>query len=573
MKFVQTKLYNCSNTLLNKSPHSPSVAILYLLLTTLLSVSCKEQPPLILNNGEVLNELHQNNIGRIAFMKDWVPFDEFTNADFKKELELTTSSDFGFRMFLEKTLTAYLSDLEPNLTVEELCEKGNFQLKFYVDDNPVYTYNLQPGAGSCDYKNSATVYGVPLANKEEPDHWGRFLWTRFMRAEGGQKALSNGPHDFKLEIRPYFENEELKVGNIIAQGETKLSMVEKELDEGQIAIQEIQPTNKWTISSESYDTTLIRQLNKKIALDYFKDVTSITVAKNGKLLIEEYFNNANRNTLHDTRSVGKTLTSTVLGIAIKEGHIKNEDLTLKEFYDLPSFENYTKNKGNVSLKSLLTMSSGFDGSDMDYNSPGNEENMYPTTDWVKFGLDLPMDNEKQIGENWDYFTAGVVVLGDILNKTIPGGLENYADDKLFKPLGINDYTWQYTPSKVPNTAGGFQMSSLDNAKYGQLYLDNGEYQGTKILDSDWVQKTLSHQVEIPNTINEHYGYLVWNKTYSVKGNDYEAYYASGNGGNKIMIFQDLGVVIVITAKAYGRAYMHVQADEIVQDYLLPSLIK
>lgn len=538
-----------------------------------LSASCKEQPPLVLDKGEILNEVHQNSLGRIAFMKDWIPFDDFTEDDFEKELELNTSSDFGFRMFLERTLTSYLSELEPNLTVEELCEYGNFQLTFYVDNDLVYKYNLQPGAGSCDYKNSATVYGVPLVNKEEPDHWGRYLWMRFMRAEGGQKVLANGLHSFKLEIRPYIENEKLKVGDIIAQGEIKLSILEKELDESQISIQPIQPTSKWDISSESYDTILIRQLNKKIAQEYFKDITSIVVAKHGKLLLEEYFNGANRNTLHDTRSVGKTLTSTVMGIAIKEGHVKNEDLTLKEFYNLQSYKNYSAKKESVSLKSLLTMSSGFDGSDMDYNSPGNEEKMYPTSDWVKFGLDLPMDTNKTVGEDWDYFTAGVVILGDILNKSLPNGLEMYAEAKLFEPLGIMDYKWQFTPTDVPNTAGGFQMNSLDNATFGQLYLGEGEYRGTRILPLDWVEKTLSRQIQIPNTDNEYYGYLVWNKTYSVKGNDLEAYYASGNGGNKIMIFDHLGIVIVITAKAYGQPYMHVQADEIVKDYLLPAIIE
>jgi len=572
MKTNLTFFFHLTKFLWKKSCYTLNSMFL-LILAIILSTSCKEQPPLVLDKGKILNEVHQKSIGRIAFMKDWIPFDDFTEDDFKKELELTTSSNLGFRMFLEKTLTSYLSDLEPHLSVEELCEKGNFQLTFLVDGNEIYKKNLQTGAGSCDYKNSATVYGVPLVHKDEPDHWGRFLWMRFMKAEGGQKALSGGSHTLKLEIRPYIENEQLKVGNIIAQGEVQLSYSEKELTEDQIRVQSIAPTDKWEISQQRYDSMLIRKLNQKIARDHFKDVTSIVVVKNGKLMIEEYFNGANRSTLHDTRSVGKTLASTVMGIAIDQGHITSEAQTLKEFYALPSFENYTTHKGNVSLKSLLTMSSGFEASDMNPDSPGNEENMYPTSDWVKFGLDLPMDTDKKIGKNWDYFTAGVVILGDILNKTVPNGLEQYADEKLFKPLGITNYTWQYTPSKVPNTAGGFQMNSLDNAKYGQLYLDNGEYQGTKILDSDWVQKTLSHQIEIPNRDNEHYGYLVWNKTYSVNGKDYEAYYASGNGGNKIMLFQELGVVVVITAKAYGQAYMHVQADEIIQDYVLPALIK
>ena len=113
------------------------------------------------------------------------------------------------------------------------------------------------------------------------------------------------------------------------------------------------------------------------------------------------------------------------------------------------------------------MSSGFDGNDEDDSSIGNEENMYPTEDWVKFTLDLPYQDS--LKNKWHYFTAGVVLLGDILNKSVPNGLEKYAENKLFKPLEIKNYKWQYTPQNVPNTAGGIQMNALDFAKYGRSY--------------------------------------------------------------------------------------------------------
>ncbi len=544
-----------------------------LIMTLLFIISCKEETPLALNEGELLNEVHKNNIGKIAFMRDWVSLDEFSEKHFIKDLSLSSTSDFGFRLFLGKTLTYYLSQLEPDLSVRELCEKGNFQLTFFVDNKEVYKYNLQTGAGSCDYKNSTTVYGIPFVNKNNPDHWGRFLWVKFMKKGGGQEALSGKAHMFRIEVRPYIEHKQFKVGDIIAQGEVKLSMVEKVVEETQIAIQPIQPTNKWEISDVNFDKTIIRKLNEKIAQHYFKDITSIVVIKDGKLLIEEYFNGANRNTLHDTRSVGKTLASTIMGIAIKEGHIKDESQTLKDFYDLNANKNYTTEKEKISLKSLLTMSSGLNGSDMNPDSPGNEENMYPTSDWVKFGLDLPMDENKIMEKDWDYLTAGAIMLGDILNKTVPDGLEKYAEEKLFKPLGISNYKWQFTPTNVPNTAGGFQMNSLDNARYGQLYLTNGIYKEKQILPEKWVQSSLSKHIAIPKRENEFYGYLLWNKKYSVNNKEIEAYYASGNGGNKILIFTDLDAVVVITATAYGQPYMHQQVDEIIQRHILPMLMK
>ncbi|MDP5169849.1 MAG: beta-lactamase family protein, partial [Bacteroidia bacterium] len=531
--------------------------------------ACQNEEPLVLDEGQIINELHAKSIGNLVFMGDFIPYEDFSEKDFVKELTITVGGNFHVRMFLEKTLTYYLHELEPELPVRELCDKGNFQLTFLVDNQEIYKYNLQTGAGSCEYKNSATVYGIPLSDSAESDHWGRFLWTRFLKQEGGEEALSNGSHLLTIEVRPYIQSTQLKVGAIIAQGKVDLSIVEEDVSSELTAIQQIEPTDKWTLSDAAYDTVLIQALNKKIAQNYFKSITSIVVLKDGKLLIEEYFNGADRASLHDTRSVGKTLASTLMGMAIGDQYILDERRTLSDFYKVDAYDHYSVEKGNVSLKSLLTMSSGIKGSDIDPDSPGNEENMYPTKDWVKFALDLPMDPEKQSGQDWEYFSAGAVLLGDILNKTVPSGLETYAEEKLFQPLGITDYTWQFTPTHVPNTAGGFQMNSLDNARYIQLYMNDGVYQGKQIVPKSWVDASMTKHVSIPDRENEFYGYLLWNKSFMVEDKPIEAFYASGNGGNKLMICKDLGIVIVLTSTAYGQPYMHIQAEEIIQDYVLP----
>ncbi|MFK8011829.1 MAG: serine hydrolase domain-containing protein [Marinicellaceae bacterium] len=547
--------------------------IILLALTLSLSACHNEvETPLTLNQGAYLNDLHKNNVGKIAFMNDWIAIDAFDQKHFVEQLKFNNTTDLNFRMFLDKTLTYYLSQLEPELPVRELCDKGNFQLTFIVDDFQVYQYNLQTGAGSCDYKNDTTVYGIPLVHKNNPDHWGRFLWMKFIKKGGGEQALSGDSHQLKIEIRPYIQHKDLKVGEIIAQGEVNLITTENAVDSSQLAIQSIATTNNWDISNFQYDQSLIKELNKKIAQKYFKDITSIAVIKEGELLLEQYFNGADRNSLHDMRSVGKTLASTVMGVAIKDGFIKNDNQTLSDFYDLKDYQNHALTKEKVTLKSLLTMSSGVDGSDMDSNSAGNEDNMYPTKDWVKFALDLPMNNNKEIGKNWDYFTAGAVVLGDILNQVVPDGLYKYSHEKLFKPLGIKEYKWQFTPTNVPNTAGGFQMSTLDNARWGQLYLDNGRYKDEQILPEEWVHDSLKKHVSIPDRDNEYYGYLLWNKTYTINNQNIESFYASGNGGNRIMIFNDLGVIIVITATAYNQPYAHFQSDEIIEKHLLPAIL-
>ena len=139
------------------------------------------------------------------------------------------------------------------------------------------------------------------------------------------------------------------------------------------------------------------------------------------------------------------------GIAIKEGHLKNTQQQLFDFYDVSTFENFEATKEAICIEDLLTMTSGLEAFDFDPDSPGQEENMYPTKDWVKFGLDLPMDKNLEPGNDWRYFSAGTVLLGDIIHNNVPGGLEQYTDEKLFSPLGIKKYKWQYTPTGVANT--------------------------------------------------------------------------------------------------------------------------
>jgi len=299
------------------------------------------------------------------------------------------------------------------------------------------------------------------------------------------------------------------------------------------------------------------------------------VIKNGKLLLEEYFNGSGRDSLHNPRSVGKTFASAMMGVAINDGYIKSEDETLSHFYDLKTFNNYSPKKEGITLKSLLTMSSVFDGDDNDSNSPGYEENMYPTDNWVKFTLDLKVDSTKTAGKQWNYFTAGAMLLGDVINKSVPGGLEKYANTKLFKPLGITIYQWQYTPQGVANTAGGLQMRSLDYAKFGQLYKNGGSWAGKQLIPQGWVKKSFTKQMALPaNVVGEgFYGYLFWNKTYVVNNKPYETYYCSGNGGNKIFVFTDQPLVVIVTAEAYNASYAHPQVDKIMHDYILPAVLQ
>ena len=523
----------------------------------------------IVEPEKIDNAIQKNHLNTVVFLDKVISLDNLKENDILKNVVLQEDKDFGIRVFMDNSLVNYLHELEPVLTADELIKKGNYQFSFYVDGKLIYLENLNTGAGTPEQKKLKTTFRIPLFSSSNEDSWGRYLWMRFYLAHNGIDALTAGNHNLTIEIRPYIKTTALKTGRLIAKGEIMVVIPKKQITEQQIAFQPIAPNSGWEISIEKINAEKIRALHQKIAENRFRDITSIVVIKNKKLLIEEYFSNSGRDSLQDTRSVGKSFASAMAGIAMKEGYIKNENQTLGEFYHLKEYKHYVPKKDSVTLKSLLTMSSGFEGNDDEEDSPGNEENMYPTDNWVKFALEVPM-TENPIGKKWSYFTAGVVVVGDVLDKNISGGLEKYADKKLFNPLGIKNYKWQYTPQHKISLAGGLRMSALDFAKFGQLYKNEGTWNGKKLIDKAWIKKSFSNYFP-DNKDFEGYGYLFWRKIYKVGNRNFEAYQCSGNGGNKIIMFTEIPVVIVITAKAYNKSYAQSQAEKIVQEYLLPAI--
>lgn len=538
------------------------------LLIICLFISCKEKAK---ENNE-----KKSGIEQIRFSKVDLDQNQVSDANYVNNFNLHKDKFLSIHFDLEQTLIKSLEELAPTLSEDELLNKGNFQFSFLVNNKIIYVENLNTGAGTHLQKTEELNKVVRLVTPEQIGFWGWFMWQRFMRLHKGKEQFTEGKHTLSIEVRCYINDNTIKVGNLLAKGDISVEVPKISIDESLTKIQKIQANSDWEISDDYFDRDNIKALNRKIAELSFEDINinGLVVVKNNKLLIEEYFNGSSRESLHDVRSVGKSFASSMLGIAIEDGHISSENALLKDFYNLKMFENYNQKKDSVTLKSLLTMTSGFVGNDWVSSNPGNEENMYPTNDWVKFGLDLPMHKEKKIGKDYSYFTAGAIILGDIIHKSVPNGLASYADKNLFAPLNIKDYEWQYTPQNVASTAGGIQLRAIDLAKYGQLYKNNGKWNDKQIIGEDWVQKSLSKKVsqEYSGIKNGYYGYLFWNKVYAINGKDYEVSFCTGNGGNKIFIFKDIPFVVVITASAYGMPNAHTTVDKLMIDYILPAIL-
>lgn len=512
-------------------------------------------------------------VGQIGFTDRAAATDRRETNRYLSQYTLTNTSSLFITANMGRSLFDDLHRVAPKRPDDSLLKHNyaGYQFTLFIDHQPAYKSDIWTPAG--DVKNPSTILHQPLIDyQHEGGSWGQWFWLRFAN-NGGEKKIADGTHQLRLEIRSWVKvGKDTLHGALLASGELKLNVNRTvNVDISHVRINPPEPYDGFGLSKDGYDTVKIKLMKGMIEQGAFKHISSVVVIKDGNILIEEYFNGESRDTKHNPRSVGKSFVSTMTGMALRDGYLQSVDQPLSDFYRLKSYANYLPEKDSVRLKDLLSMCSAFDGDDNDGNSPGNEENMYDQPDWVKWTLNLPLSTTRP-RDRWHYFTAGAMLMGDILNNHVRGGLEAYADLKLFAPLGIRDYQWAYTPQHVPNTAGGIQLKALDFAKYGQLYKNGGIWQGQQILPSEWIRSTFTKYHPLPYGPDQYYGYFFWNKKYDVGGKACETWYCTGNGGNKIFVFTDQPLVIVVTATAYGMPYAHPQVDKMMTDYILPAVL-
>jgi CubicO group peptidase (beta-lactamase class C family) len=158
-------------------------------------------------------------------------------------------------------------------------------------------------------------------------------------------------------------------------------------------------------------------------------------------------------------------------------------------------------------------------------------------------------------------------LGYIISQRSGMALDAYANAWLFGPLGIQESDWRRSPDGAATGGGGLRLRPRDAAKLGQLYLDGGTWNGTRVVPADWVQRS---QLRINRLGADFYGYLWWKREFSRAGGNVECFFTSGNGGNYIFVVPSLGLVVVFTGSNYNSRLMD-QPFGILADRVLPAV--
>ncbi len=298
------------------------------------------------------------------------------------------------------------------------------------------------------------------------------------------------------------------------------------------------------------------------------NVHSVLIAKDNKLVYENYYGGFNANIPHDLRSASKSISSAMVGIAINDGIVENVD---KKLYDLlPKEYQYTidSSKAKIRLKDLLTMSSGLDVNEL--ASEGYYQNQANPNSWLKSVLEAPI--VKEPGTFADYGSANPFLLGICLNECIDIPLKNYIHEKLFKPLGITNYVIQTDDTElIPYFGGGMFLTPRDMLKFGQLYLNDGKWNGEEIIAEEWIEESFKKHVRLQDVMEKNeYGYQWWHEKYSVNGKEISSIEARGAGGQYIFIIPQLESVIVITSGNFRNGKGN-QPRKILREYILPAL--
>lgn len=315
------------------------------------------------------------------------------------------------------------------------------------------------------------------------------------------------------------------------------------------------------------------ELENRISKDSLPNTHAVLISKNGKMIYEKYFDGYTANIPHDMRSASKSISSAVVGIAADKALFTSVNQSIFDF--LPSKYQVLKDslKSKITIQSLLTMSSGLDaidyGSNANPKSPATEENFQRTKDWITAIFSATMINKPNTKAN--YGSANPYLLGIAMDSVVSEPLALFMDNHLFQKLEISNYIIQTDLNGSPYFGGGMYLTPKDMLKFGELYLNEGQWNSKRILSKSWVKDSFTNYRVLENTKDKNgYGYLWWHHTYEVNGKSIASFEARGAGGQYIFVIPSLKTVVVITSGNFRNGKTQ-QPEMILKNYILPYL--
>jgi CubicO group peptidase (beta-lactamase class C family) len=315
--------------------------------------------------------------------------------------------------------------------------------------------------------------------------------------------------------------------------------------------------NGWNVASlrdVNIDQAKIEEVTREILdVGSYENVLSMLIVKDGKLVHEAYSPYCQRNTLHWMASITKTITSTLIGIAIDKGYIESVDTKLYELLPLFTEEFKDPQKRKIAVKHMISMTSGLEWNEqVSYNDPRNSEwQMVESEDWMSYVVAHSIKDEP--GKRFYYNTGGMHLLSAVIKSATGLYAHQFAEKYLLHPMGIYGYQWNKDPMGYPctgGTDGGLGLRTRDIAKFGWLFLKDGKWKGKQIVSKKWVK-------DAPKThLTQHgrgrnYAFNWFSGSRSVKGKRFEYIASFGYGGQTLYIVPEYDLIVVFTCELAG----------------------
>lgn len=336
----------------------------------------------------------------------------------------------------------------------------------------------------------------------------------------------------------------------------------------------VQREDGWPVAAAGtagFSEAALAALTQAIRDGVYLNTHAVLVEKAGHLVYEAYFEGKDERwgvplgnvvfdhqTLHDLRSVSKSVTSALLGIALG-GDYETALATPLPAYFPDLKHRFGPDLGQVTLQHALTMTAGLEWNEMTvpYTDRSNDEiQLYYTYDPIGMVLSRPLRDPP--GSTW-YYNGGLTqVLAGLIERKTGMPLDRFAEEALFAPLGITDYEWLgsslWPSGSSPSAASGLRLTARDLAKIGSLFLHQGRWQGQQVIPAEWIARSTERYVQdIPWGPPGVYGYgFMWYPGHTKGIPGFRIIRAAGNGDQKIFILPEQEIVVTIFAGLYNQ---------------------
>jgi CubicO group peptidase (beta-lactamase class C family) len=303
--------------------------------------------------------------------------------------------------------------------------------------------------------------------------------------------------------------------------------------------------NDWAVSTpeaQGLDPLLVAEMYYKAA--QLKTIYSLLLIKDGYLIAEDYFHEGSLDQKDRLQSVTKSYTSALVGIALNQGYLSSVDQKMMDFFPELAGQITDPRKEQITIREMLQMRAGYPWEE---STPELFEMLYHGFQ-PSLLAEVPLVSDP--GTRCEYSSLTSHLLGIIVARATDTGLKSFAEEHLFSPLNIEVGEWIQDWEGYYNGHADLYLSARDMAKFGLLYLNNGEYDGNQIVSAQWVHDSLQTYSEdawpykVGRNFNDiGYGYQWW----SVRAGNHHYNLAWGHGGQQIALPDDLDMVIVVTA--------------------------